>query len=133
MDGTSLELLAEYGIRDRFPEECKRWNQRKIDAHNVYEADVKKEATQIEQRLQAKFPLLERVLREAIIDAIIRPFPYATLSLFRCAVDNFGLSQSTHIRDILLSPSPPQSDGDDGLPGAGGKGKTCRNLKEAVN
>ncbi|KIM92371.1 hypothetical protein PILCRDRAFT_417 [Piloderma croceum F 1598] len=98
MDGASLDSLVECGLRHRFPDECKQWNQYKVDAHKVFEAEIKEEAIQIEKRLQAELSQLERVLHEAIIDAIIRLFP-------------------THIRTLLSPPSPPKNDGDDKLSG----------------
>jgi len=110
MDGASLELLVECGLRHRFPEECKQWNERKIDIHQVFETDIKQEATQIENRLQANFSQLERLLHEAIVDAIIRPFPYVTISLFQFVVEFYPYKVHTfvpyfHLQRMMVTTS----------------------------
>jgi hypothetical protein len=81
MGDEALNALVDCGLRERFPEECKQWIQRKDEAHRVYKADISTEATQIENKLQRGSPQLERVLQEAIVDAIIETFPYVVLSL----------------------------------------------------
>ncbi|KAG0705087.1 hypothetical protein DFH29DRAFT_316434 [Suillus ampliporus] len=82
LDANALRLLMDAGLRSRFPQLYKQWQQESSDiSSNVRATKASKEAS-MKEALDKGSPLLTRILHKALVDAIIEKFPTFTHDSF---------------------------------------------------
>ena len=70
-----MQALANCGLRERFPVEYETWMERKSQARQNSEAEVKRKEAAVKEKLNNESEQLKNILREAIVDALVTKFP----------------------------------------------------------
>jgi hypothetical protein len=78
MDEGAINMLIRYSLLERFPAECEAWNQRKEGTRKA----LQREENMIKENLIHSSEELQNILREAIVDEIVKIFPYVSLEAF---------------------------------------------------
>jgi hypothetical protein len=89
LDENAIQALVQCGLQKRFPREYSNWAQRNEEVRRNLEAGTNKEKAAIAEKLAGESAKLEKVIRQAIVNAII--------NTFRCVAFIASTIVETHI------------------------------------
>jgi hypothetical protein len=79
LDGDAVQVLIKIAIADLFPERCNRFQATNQEISIAFAQDMEKRRDTARQKITRHEDSLRRVLREAVVEDVIKLFPYVVL------------------------------------------------------